>query len=79
MTRRIISKFVCCGFYVKKNVVFTLISFGVLKSDECLSVRLPFELPFELQFEIPFQLLLELEVNLVVQNVNEIQFKLSRM
>jgi hypothetical protein len=75
MTRRIISKFVFCGFYVKKNLVFTLISFGVLKSDECLSVRLP----FELQFEIPFQLLLELEVNLVVQNVNEIQFKLSRM
>ena len=27
----IISKFVCYGFYVKKNVVFTLISFAVLK------------------------------------------------
>ena len=60
---------------MKKNVAFTLISFVVLKSDECLSVRLPFELPFE----ITFQLLLELEVNLVVQNVNEIQFELSRM
>ena len=26
----IISKFVCCGFYMKKNVAFTLISFAVL-------------------------------------------------
>ena len=26
-----ISKFVCCGFYMKKNVAFTLISFTVLK------------------------------------------------
>ena len=27
----IISKFICCGFYMKKNVAFTLISFAVLK------------------------------------------------
>ena len=27
----IISKFVCCGCYIKKNVAFTLISFAVLK------------------------------------------------
>ena len=27
----IISKSVCCGFYMKKNVAFTLISFAVLK------------------------------------------------
>ena len=40
----IISKFVCCGFYIQKNTAFTLISFAVLKSDECLSVQLPFEL-----------------------------------
>ena len=41
----IISKFVCCGCYMKKNVAFTLISFAVLKWDECLSFQLPFELP----------------------------------
>ena len=56
---------------MKKNVVFTLISFTVLKSDECLSVQLPFELPV--------QLLLELEANLLDQNVNELEFELSRM
>ena len=52
----IISKFVCCGFYMKKNVAFTVISFAVLKWDDCLSVQLPFELPVQ----IPVQLLLEL-------------------
>ena len=55
----IISNFVCCGFYMKKNIAFTLISFAVLKCDEHLSVQLPFELPVE----IPVQLHLELEVN----------------
>ena len=40
---------------MKKNVAFTLISFGLLKWDEYLSFQLPFELPFE----ITFQLLLE--------------------
>ena len=54
-----ISKFVCCGSYMKKNVAYTLISFAVLKLDECLSVQLPLELPFQ----ILVQLLLELEEN----------------
>ena len=71
----IISKFVFCGFYIKKNAAFTLISFALLKWDECLSVQLPFELPVE----IPFQLHLELEVNWLVQNVNELWFELSRI
>ena len=30
---------------MKKNVAFTLISFAVLKRDDCLSVQVPFELP----------------------------------
>jgi hypothetical protein len=51
----IISKSVCCGFYMKKNVAFALISFAVLKLYDCLSVQLPFELTL--------QLLLELEPN----------------
>ena len=55
---------------MKKNVDFTLISFAVLKCDDCLSVQLPFELPVQ----IPVQLLLELD-----QNVNELEFELSRM
>ena len=55
----IISKSVCCGFYMKKNVAFTLISFAVLKLDDCLSVQVPFELPVQ----IPVQLLLELEAS----------------
>ena len=29
--RKIISKFLCFGFYIKKNVASTLISFAVLK------------------------------------------------
>ena len=71
----VISKSVGFGFYMKKNVDFTLISFAVLKWDECLSVQLSFELPVQ----IPVQLLLELEVNWLVQNVNELEFELSRM
>jgi hypothetical protein len=55
----IISKFVCCGCYMKKNAAFTLISFAVLKWDDCLSVQVPFELPVE----IPVQFHLEKEVN----------------
>jgi hypothetical protein len=55
----IISKFACCGCYMKKNVAFTLISSAVLKWDDCLSVQVPFQLPVQ----IPVQLLLELEVN----------------
>ena len=60
---------------MKNNVVFTLISFAVLKLDDCLSVQVP----FELQVQIPVQLLLELEAKLLVQNVNELEFELSRM
>ena len=71
----IILKIVCCGYYMKKNVAFTLISFAVLKWDECLSVQLPFELPVQ----IPVQLLLEQKANLLDQNVNELEFELSRM
>ena len=63
----IISKFICCDCYMKKNVAFTLISFAVLKWHECLS----FQLPFELMVEIPVQLHLELEVNLLFHNVIE--------
>ena len=59
---RIISKFVSCGFYMKNNVAFTLISFAVL--------------PFELLVQIPVQLLLELKLNLIVQNVVELDFEL---
>ena len=44
----IFSKFVCCGFYIKNDVAFTLISFALPKWDECLSVQLPFELPVEI-------------------------------
>ena len=71
----IISKFVCCGFYMKKNVAFSLIYFAVLKKDDCLSAQLPFELPVQ----ILIQLLLQLEPNLIVQNVIELEFELSRM
>ena len=60
---------------MKNNVGFTLITFAVLKVDECLSVQLPFELPVQ----IPVQLLLELEANLLDENVNELEFELSRM
>ena len=60
---------------MKKNVAFTLISFAVLKWDECLSVQLP----FQVTVQIPIQLLLEVEANLLDQNVNELEFELSRM
>ena len=60
---------------MKKNVAFTLISFAVLKWYDCLSVQLPFELPVQ----IPVQLLLELELNLLVENVIQLEFELSRM
>ena len=61
--------------YKKKNVAFTLISFAVLKWDDFLSVQVPFELPVQ----IPVQLLLDLEANWLDQNVNELEFELSRM
>jgi hypothetical protein len=56
-------------------LAFTLISFAVLKWGDCLSVQLPFKLPVQM----PVQLLLELEPNLLVQNVIELEFELSRM
>ena len=59
---------------MKKNVAFTLISFAVLKWDDCVSVQLPFELPVQ----VPVQLL-ELEPNWLVKNVIEVEFELSRM
>jgi hypothetical protein len=59
---------------MKKNVAFTLISFAVLKWYDYLSVQLPFELPVQ----ILVQLLLDLEPNLLVQNVIELEFELSR-
>ena len=63
----------CCGFYIKKNVAFTLIHFAVLKWDDYLSVQLQFELPVK----VPVQLLLELESNLQVQHEIELEFELS--
>ena len=57
---------------MKNNVAFTLISFAVLKLDECLSDQLPLELPVQ----IPVQLLSELEANLLDENVNELEFEL---
>ena len=44
----IISKSVCCGFYMKMNVAFTLFSFALLKWNDCLSVPLPFELSIQI-------------------------------
>ena len=54
----IISKFVCCGCYMKKNADFAPISFAVLKWHECLSFQLLFELTVEIS-------------NLLVHNVIE--------
>ena len=56
---------------MKRNVAFTLISFALLKRDDCLSVQV--------LFELPVQLLLELQVNLLDENVNELEFELCRM
>ena len=55
---------------MKNNVTFTLISFTVLKCDDCLSVQLLIELPVQ----VPVQLFLELEP--IVQNVIELEFEL---
>ena len=46
---------------------------SVNSGHDCLSVQLPFELPVQIQ------LLLELELNRLGQNVNELEFELSRM
>ena len=68
-----ISKFVCCDFYLKNNA--RNFSFAVLKGDDCLSVQVPFELPVL----IPVLLVLEIQANWLDQNVNELEFELSRM
>ena len=60
---------------MQKNVAFTLISFAVLKWDDCLSVQMP----FELLVQIPVQFLLELHGDWLYQNVTELEFELSRM
>ena len=62
-------------FTSKETVDFTLISFHVLKWDDLLSVKLP----FELKVRILVQLLLELEANWLSQNVNELEVGLPRM
>ena len=54
---------------MKKDVALTIISFAVLKWDDCLSVQPTFELPVQ----ILVQLLLELEPNWLVQNVIELE------
>ena len=69
-----ISKFVCCGFHMKKNAAFTFIFFAVLKWNECLSFQTLLEVPFE----ISFQMLLELEANWLDRNANELEFELSK-
>jgi hypothetical protein len=61
---------------MKKNVAYTLISFAVLKLDELDELV---QLPFELPFLILVQSLLELEENWLDQNVNELEFELSKM
>ena len=60
---------------MKKNVAFTIIYFAVLKSDDFLSDQVP----LDLLLRILVQLLLWLEVNWLDQNVNELEFELSRM
>ena len=62
-------------FNLTKNVAFKLISFAVLKWDECLLIQLP----FDFLVQIPVQMFLELEANLLDQNVAELEFELSRM
>ena len=64
---------------MKKNVGFTLISFAILKWDDCLSVQVPFVLPVQIPVQILVQLLLELEASRLDQNVNELEFELSKM
>ena len=68
-----------CGFYMKRMKFYTyltiLLYIHILKCDECLSFQLPYQLPNE----ILFNLHLELELNLLDQDVNEIEFELSRM
>ena len=55
---------------MKKNLAF-----AALKWDDRLSVQVP----FDFMVQIPVLFLLELEANWLVQNVNELEFELSRM
>ena len=48
-------KIVCCNFYMKKNVTFTLITFVVLIWYECLSVQVTFENRFRCRFRYHFR------------------------
>ena len=66
----IISKFVCCGFYMNKKGIFYF-TWG-----DCLSVQLPFELCTSLDAG---SVVLEPDPNWLVQNVVELEFELSRM
>ena len=65
----------CVVVLHEKKIAFTLISFAVLKWDDCLSVQVP----FELLVQILVQLLLELKANLIDQNVNELEYEVSKI
>ena len=58
----------------KKCSYYTYL-FCCTEMDDCLSVQVL----FELLVQIPVQLLLELEANWLDQNVNELEFELSRI
>ena len=60
---------------MKKNAAVTSIYLAALKWGDCLSVQVPFELPNQMLV----LLLLELEVNWLDQNVDELEFELSRV
>ena len=57
----IISKFVWVGFYMNKNVAFTLIPFAVLKWDDCLSVQLPLDSVASARTKLNHSKVIELE------------------
>ena len=73
----IISKSVCCGFYMKNNIAFILISIAALKWDDCLSVQLPFEILVDGSDtgSVPSWA----RTKLTSSNVVEIEIELSRM
>ena len=59
---------------------FKICLLWLLHEQECsFYTYLPFELLVEVPVQIPVQLILELEPNLLVQNVIELEFELSRM
>ena len=59
---------------MKKNVDFTLISFAVLKSDDSLSVQVPFDTGSDTGSVVS-----RAKGKLTRPNVNELEFELSRM